>query len=123
MIPTYNGLPIFGYSVSMTTVDVPRDKQINSYFGLSGLETLDGGSRGRWTHAKGLLSGNSAGLLAAAEMEFRSFNDGFARVLVDTLGSVWQEVRLDGFQPIGSVRQSPAGVYFRAYYARFFHLE
>ncbi len=123
MIPTYNGLPIFGYSVSMTTVDVPREKQINSYFGLSGLEILDGGSRGRWTYARGLLSGDTPALLAMSEMQFRSFNDGIARVLVDTLGSIWQEVRLDAFQPIGRVSQSPSGVCFRAYNARFFHLE
>jgi hypothetical protein len=120
---SFGGVNIFGTAVSIVTADNPREKQINAYFGLSGLESLDGGLRGRVTHITGLLYGNSALLLAAVEAQFRSFNDGIARTLVDTLGTSWPNVRLESFQPQGRVRQSPSGVLFRAYQARFLHLE
>jgi hypothetical protein len=107
----------------MVTADNPRENQLNAFFGLSGLESLDGGLRGRVTHVTGLLYGPSAPSLASAEALFRSFNDGIARTLVDTLGAAWPNVRLESFQPQGRVRQSPAGVMFRSYQARFLHLE
>jgi hypothetical protein len=120
---SFGGSNIFGTAVSMTTADNPREKQLNAFFGLSGLESLDGGSRGRVTHVTGLLYGNNSAVLAAAESAFRSFNDGVARILVDTLGVAWLSVRLESFQPQGRIRQSPAGVLFRSYSARFLHLE
>ncbi len=120
---SFGGTNIFGTAVSMVTADNPREKQLNAYFGLSGLESLDGGLRGRITQASGLLSGVSPVSLAASESLFRSFNDGAARVLIDTLGVSWTSVRLDFFQPQGRVRRSPSGVLFRAYKARFLHLE
>jgi hypothetical protein len=120
---SYGSVNIFGTAVTMSTADHPREKQVNSFFGLSGLETLDGGSRGRITDVKGLLFGPMHTALAAAESTFRSYNDGVTRNLIDTLGTSWSNVRLDSFQPIGRVRQSPFGFYFRAYRARFLHLE
>ncbi|GAC1463667.1 MAG: hypothetical protein NVSMB9_01380 [Isosphaeraceae bacterium] len=107
----------------MTTADNPREKQLNAYFGLSGLEALDGGSRGRVTHVTGLLYGVSPSALAATEGLFRSFNDGVTRPLTDTLGLSWPNVRLDSFQPQGCIRRSPSGALFRTYKARFLHLE
>ena len=120
---TYNGINIFGTAVVMNTADNPRETQINSFFGLSGLETLDGGLRGRATEVNGLLYGSSPAGLASAEAVFRSYNDGVARILVDNLGTAWPSVRLDAFRPQGRVRQSPGGVFFRPYNARFLHLE
>lgn len=120
---SFGGTSIFGTAVSMVTADNPREKQLNAYFGLSGLESLDGGLRGRFTQVTGLLYGTSPAGLANSESLFRSFNDGVARVLVDTLGMSWTSVRLDFFQPQGRVRRSPGGVLFRAYKARFLHLE
>jgi hypothetical protein len=122
-MPSFGGTFIFGTAVSMVTSDNPRETQLNAFFGLSGLESLDGGLRGRVTQATGLLYGTSAALLANAEGLFRSFNDGIARTLVDTLGVAWPNVRLDSFQPQGRVRQSPGGVLFRSYQARFLHLQ
>lgn len=122
-MPAFGGTNIFGTAVSMTTSDNPREKQLNAYFGLSGLETLDGGFRGRVTHATGLLFGVSPASLASSEALFRSFNDGIARPLVDTLGVAWPSVRLESFQPQGRIRRSPVGMMFRTYKARFLHLE
>lgn len=120
---SFGGTNLFGTAVSMTTVDNPREKQLNAFFGLSGLETLDGGLRGRVTHVTGLLYGTSPSALASSEGIFRSFNDGVVRPLVDTLGVTWTSVRLESFQPQGRIRQSPAGMLFRTYKARFLHLE
>jgi hypothetical protein len=120
---SFGGVNIFGTAVSMSTSDNPRANQLNAFFGLSGLESLDGGSRGRVTEVTGLLYGGSPTVLASAESLFRSFNDGVARPLVDTLGTTWANVRLELFQPLGRVRQSPGGVLFRSYKARFLHLE
>ncbi len=120
---SFGGVNIFGTAVSMVTADNLRERQLNGYFGLSGLESLDGGLRGRTTHVKGLLYGSSALALGAAESLIRTYNDGVTRLLVDTLGGVWPNVRLEAFQPQGRVRQSPSGVMFRAYDARFLHLE
>ena len=119
---SYNGVAIFGASVSMTTSDLPRETQVNSFFGVNGLEMLDGGFRGRTTRVRGVLYGQSAILLASAEGLFRSYNDGVARTLVDNLGTAWANVRLLAFQPTGRARQSADGTYFRAYQAQFLHL-
>jgi len=122
-MPSYGGVNIFGMAMTMSTADHPREKQVNSYFGLSGLETLDGGARGRVTEASGVLIGSTPVSLATSESTFRSYSDGLTRVLVDTLGVAWSNVRLETFQPIGRIRQSPQGVFFRTYRARFLHLE
>ncbi len=122
-MPSYGGVNIFGTAVTMSTIDQPRAKQVNSFFGLSGIEALDGGSRGRFTEAGGLLYGPSATALAETESTFRSFDDGTPRVLIDNLGTAWGNVVLQTFRPMGRVRQSPFGVFFRAYRARFLHLE
>lgn len=122
-MPSFAGANIFGTSVTMTTCDNPRAKQLNAYFGLSGLESLDGGSRGRTTNVSGLLYGESPAALAAVESQFRALNDGTSHTLVDTLGTVWPNVRLESFEPQGRVRRSPTGILFRAYSARFLHLQ
>jgi len=119
---SYGGFPIFGTAVTMTTADNPRECQVNSFFGINGLETLDGGFRGRITRVRGVLYGASGILLASAEGLFRSYNDGLARLLIDNLGAAWPNVRLQRFQPQGRVRRSSDGTYFRAYQAQFLHL-
>ena len=42
---SFGGTSIFGTAVSMVTADNPRETQLNAFFGLSGLESLDGGMR------------------------------------------------------------------------------
>ena len=119
---SYGGMPIFGAAVSMSTADNPRESQVNTFFGLNGVEALDGGFRGRITTVQGVMYGESAAMLAGAEGTFRSFNDGVTRILIDNLGGFWPSVRLLTFQPHGRVRQSADGVFFRAYQAQFLHL-
>jgi hypothetical protein len=119
---SYGGVGIFGAAVSMTTSDYPRETQVNSFFGINGLESLDGGFRGRITKVQGVLFGQSAFLLASAEGLFRSYNDGLARTLVDNLETIWPYVRLLSFQPLGKARQAADGTFFRGYQAQFLHL-
>ena len=122
-MPSFGGVNIFGTAVTMTTTDNPRENQLNAFFGLNGLESLDGGLRGRVTNVSGLIYSTPSATLGSLEFLFRSYNDGVARVLVDTLGTSWMNVRLESFTPIGRVRQSPFGILFRSYQARFLHLE
>lgn len=121
-MPSFGGANIFGTAVVMNTVDYPRQTQVNAYFGLSGLEMLDGGARGRVTMAEGVLYGGTAAALAGAEATFRSYNDGVARTLVDQFGTSWDSVTLDLFRPSGRVQQAPDGSFYRRYLARFLHL-
>lgn len=119
---TFGGINIFGTAVTMTTVENPRSTQVNAYFGLDGVEVLDGGLRGRTTLASGLLSGETPEAIAVAEAAFRLMADGQVRTLVDSYGTTWLNVRMESFQPRGPLRHSPSGRLFRAYQARFLHL-
>jgi hypothetical protein len=121
-MPSFGGANVFGTAVAMSTADYPRQNQVNAYFGLNGLEMLDGGARGRVTIVEGVLYGNTAAALAGAEATFRSYNDGVARVLVDQFGTSWMNVKLDLFRPSGRVKQAPDGSFYRRYQARFLHL-
>ena len=121
-MPSFGGITIFGAAVSMATADITRQSQVNSFFGINGLELLDGGFRGRVTKVRGVLYGASTLGLAGAENLFRSLNDGATRTLVDSLGMAWTNVRMQSFQPHGRVRQAPNGTFFRAYQAQFLHL-
>jgi hypothetical protein len=119
---SYGGLNIFGSAVSMSTAPLARAQQINSFFGLSGVEILDGGSRGMVTVAAGFLYGNSLAALASVENQFRSMSNGVARPLVDMVGIIWGNVLLQTYRPQGRILCAANGYYLRAYQARFFHL-
>jgi uncharacterized membrane protein len=121
-MPSFNGSLIFGVAVKMATQDNPRIAQLNAFFGLSGLESLDGGLQGRYTSAAGILAGGSIADLGAAEAAFRSYNDGNAYVLVDSYGFVWPQVKLESFEPQGRILTLAGQGYIRYYSARFLHL-
>ena len=120
---TFGGAAIFGTAVSMNTVDNPRRQQLNAFPGISGRESLDQGFDGRFTIVSGVLYGADAATLNFLENLFRSYNDGIARVLVDTMGNSWPYVKLDSFEPEGRMRiAAGSGQVFRQYTARFLHL-
>ncbi len=121
-MPSFAGVNIFGLAVQMTTALNPRDRQLNAYPGLNGIEALDGGSRGLVTSVRGMLHGAGASGLAAVERTFLGLFDGKAYPLVDTLGRVWPSVRLERYQPADRVGQDASGVHVRAYSAEFLHL-
>lgn len=123
-MPSYRGAPIFGYSVTMATVDNPRAQQQNAFPGLSGVESLDQGLRGRFTIVSGRMIAPDGATLGTYEANFRSYNDGLSGDLVDNFGSVWPSVKLESFEPQGRIeRFANTGAYHRRYTARFQHLE
>jgi hypothetical protein len=122
MIPSFNALPIFGSGVTMQTAENPREEQLNAFFGLDGLESLDGGDRGRTTHVRGVLFGPGLVGLNTSQAAFRALKDGKAYPLLDTRGYTWQNVKLYNFQPVGRVWSNPIGVFFQEYAAQFNHL-
>ena len=112
---------IFGEQVSMRTSDNPRALQQNAFAGVSGVEGLDHGSRGRFTVAAGWHAGAGLGGLAAVQEGARSYRNGRAFVLVDTRGVTWLYVQLVGFEPEGRIRTASSGYCLQKYTMRFFH--
>lgn len=120
---SYASVNIFGTQVSMSTSDNPRGAQKNAFPGLSGVESLDQGLRGRFTNVVGRLAGVDQFDLAGAEELFRSYNDGNSYTLVDTNGTTWLNVKLESFEPQGKVQTiGGSGYVMRKYAARFEHL-
>lgn len=124
MPATYDGSPIFGLAVRMKTTVNPAADQVNSFFGIGGMESLFGGTRGRVTLVEGVLWGADVPSLAALEENFISYNDGLARVLVDTRGVTYDQVKFGAFEPVSEriLQDSATGRYFRQYRASFTHL-
>ena len=93
---TYDGVNIFGSAVRIQHVPRPRAAQTAAYFGVSGTQILDGGSRGRVFHIRGVLTGATIADLDAAEETFYACADGVARTLIDNRGRSWPNVVFKG---------------------------
>jgi hypothetical protein len=80
-------------------------QQVESFFGVSGVLSVFGGTRGRTFMVSGVLFDIDLPSLNANEALFLpgfsgSFADGIARVLFDTRGRTWQNVvYLGQFEP------------------------
>lgn len=124
-MPSFAGQLIFGYQVVCVTSGTTRDAQTNAYFGISGMEELDGGFRGHMTMVSGRLVGFKAagglGDLIAALAAFRNLFDGNAYTLVDSFGAAWNNVKMESFDPQPPVIQTP-DQWFVTYTALFKHL-
>lgn len=118
---SFDGGNIFGAVVSMRTSDNPRASQRNAFAGVSGVESLDQGSRGRFTVAEGVHAGLALGGLAVVQEAARAYRDGGAYALVDTRGVTWLYVQLIEFEPQGKIRATQNGYYTQKYSMRFFH--
>lgn len=121
--PSFDGTNIFGIDVVMYTVDPPRERQVNAFFGVNGVETLDLGMRMRHTLVEGRLVADNEYDLGFLESSFRAYKNPYAFTLVTTEGIVWPDVQLDSFEPIPPIRYDPmSGVVWRRYKAKFDHL-
>ena len=118
---TLNGVNIFGNAVVMVTGDDARETQKNTYFGLTGVESLDGGGRGRVTNATGTLYGANLSALNVAIALIRSYIDGLGYTLVDTRGRTFTNVRLVAFKETDRCVPYGSG-YIQAYAAVLEHL-
>jgi hypothetical protein len=121
-MPTFNGVNIFGSCTKMARAVNPRGQQDNAYPGLSGVESLDLGLRGRFTAVQGRLTGVNAAALATAEILAESYVDGRAYTLVDQYGTAWPHVKLQSFRPTGRIELFANQGYSRTYEMVFFHL-
>lgn len=103
--PTYGGDAIFGLAVHIEMVPVPCAQQAESYFGVDGVLSVFGGSRGRTFSVSGVLFDLDIPSLNGDEALFTpgasgSLADGVARELFDTRGRTWDNViYLGAFTP------------------------
>lgn len=112
-----------GTVVEMTTVLSPKQRQVNAYPGINGLQLIDHGTRGATTRVRGILSGSGRAGLSTVFDTFRGYQTaGGKATLVDVLGKSWTNVILVVFQPIGQSGVMAGGVnYCQQYEAEFFH--
>jgi hypothetical protein len=89
---TYGGVNIFGAATQFQHVAHPNAQQINTFFGVTGTQTLYGGGRGRMFLVRGILLGSTLTDLNGAEALFQSYADGISRALVDPRGRSWLNV-------------------------------
>lgn len=109
---TYGGVPIFGRSVRVSMAKNPSAEQMNSFFGVNGMQRLFGGSRGRAFFVEGVLYGVDASDLSDAELLILSYEDGIGRSLEDSYGRSWPSVVFRGeYQPQGKILQDLRGFY------------
>ncbi len=103
--PTYGGRPIFGFAVHIEQVPAQSAQQVEAFFGVPGMLSVFGGSRGRSFQISGVLFDFDIVSLNLDEDVFTpgvngSLADGVARVLTDTRGRNWANVVYTGqFQP------------------------
>lgn len=96
MTPSLDGAYIFGPLCHVTQSPRPLDRQVDAYPGINGVTSLMMGSRGRSFLVRGILVSDSIFDLAAAKAFLESYADGIGRTFVDTDGTSWPNVLLEG---------------------------
>lgn len=111
--PTLGGLQLFGLACRVTNQKNPNAAQITSYFGANGVQSMDGGTRGRTFSVEGQLNASSPAGCLALMAALEQYADGQAREFTDTAGASWPNVvyRNDAQQtgPILTVVGAPGG--------------
>lgn len=96
------GLFDLGAAVTVAVVHNPSEKQINTFFGYSGVQSVWGGQRGRVIEVTGVFAASTAAGCYAIRDQLRALDDGVARVLTDNTGTTYSNVVYTGaFQPLG----------------------
>lgn len=107
-IPSFGSVQIFGICWHVSNDIAERDAQQNVYAGLSGVEHIDMGGRGRMSVVRGILTGATLGDFVAAKTVLESFNDGVPRIFYDSTGFGWQNVilkapKIEPYKPNGGL--------------------
>lgn len=118
---TLDGLAVFGVAVRFKLDDSPRERQVEGYPRLDGLEVTDLGDRGMRSSVSGELTGETVPELAAAVANLRAFKDGRGHLLTDTLGRAWPNVILERVSELQFVYDVANGVYVMYYSCEFLH--
>lgn len=92
MTPSLGGFPVFGYAVHITMVPNANAAQTAAFFGVQGVQEMDGGTRGRTFQVEGLMAGANPAAVQANESALEQFADGNTRILYDTTGAAWPNV-------------------------------
>ena len=71
VIASFAGVFLFGDAVKMARVPNPRSRQINEYFGLNGVEMLDGGSARRLHESHGVALRHRSARLGGGRSDLR----------------------------------------------------
>lgn len=90
--PTYGGSAVLGICCHINHIPNANASQIAAFFGVQGVQSMDGGSRGRVFEVSGILLGQTPAGCIASEILLLSYADGQARTLVDTTGVAWPNV-------------------------------
>lgn len=98
---TFNDVDL-GLVLEWSTTAAPKDRQINAYNGVDGLESTDLGARGGQTSLRALIAGVDVPGLGAVKAGFRGMQiAGGAAVLIDPEDAAWGNVVLVMFRPVG----------------------
>ena len=119
---TFNGTDL-GIIEEPATVAAGNDFQFNSYPGVNGVETLSLGSRGGNSYYRGALYAANPAYLDALFAVFRGYvSAGGTATLVDANGTVWTDVIMLSFRPVGPRRLLAGGAgVIQRYEMEFFH--
>lgn len=102
MSTAYYGAFSLGYAPRVSMTPNPSEKQLNTFFGYSGVQSLWGGRRGRVFDVQAVFAGANLAAVVALRDALLAYDDGVARTLTDTAGTVWTNVVFSGaFQPLG----------------------
>lgn len=100
MSASFDGSAIWGVAVKMATQPNPPGGQSGAYPGITGVEWLALGGRGRVTQVQGYLTGADAAAFEAACSVIRSYQEsGYVGVFVTTTGRAVAYARIVAFQP------------------------
>ena len=104
-MPIYDGSgTLFGVATSVHYGQNQAVRQENQFFGLTGTQSLHGGTRGTPIQVKGVLVGSTIEDVGAAEQLLNSYVDGVPRTFVDNFSRTYDNVVVTGFvvpDPIG----------------------
>lgn len=90
--PSLGGQALFGLAVNVNRIPNANAAQIAQFFGVSGVQSMDGGSRGAVFEIQGCMVGISAAAVQAAASLLETMADGVARTFIDTTGTSWSNV-------------------------------
>jgi len=111
MSTAYYDVFSLGLAPRVTMTPNPSEKQLNAFFGYSGVQSLWGGRRGRIFEVQAVFSGANLAAVVALRDALLVYDDGVARTLTDTTGKVWTNVVFSGaFQPLGPYLSSGSNV-------------
>lgn len=117
---SFNGTDL-GIVEACNTAQAPKERQVNAYPGVNGLQLIDHGTRGAMTQLRGVAFASSRAALASTLDVFRGYlAAGGKATLVDTYGASWAGVILVQFRPVGNIYPMPGGFCIR-YEAEFLH--